>query len=126
MNALQLPIDFTKAVHTREHTQDTENHLNANRRKFTGDVAVVLSLLERGERLTTWRAYAFFQISCLPTRIWDIKNNPERPIQVSDAWAVDPDTGSTKNKVYFLEEYRQQFEEKGWIKPQKVKINDKK
>jgi hypothetical protein len=126
MSALQLPINFTKAVHVREHTQETEDHLNKNRRKFTGDVAIVLSLLERGEYLTTWRAYDRYQISCLPTRIWDIENADPDPgkerIHVSRAWALDPDTGNTKNKVYFLEEFRQKFEINGWIKPAKKEV----
>jgi hypothetical protein len=51
-NPSQLLFDFTDAVHRRENNAESESNLNANRFHFTGQVAVVISLLLQGQKLT--------------------------------------------------------------------------
>lgn len=104
--------DFTGVVHRRENNSLSEEHLNANRRKFTGDCAIVLSLLHKAVKLTTYSALVQWQVSSLPRRILDLK---EAGIDVDDDWQMSPDKKVTRNKVWFLPGNRKSFFEKGWI-----------
>lgn len=104
--------DFTGVVHRRENNSSSEKHLNDNRRKFTGDCAIVLSLLHKGMKLTTYSALVQWQVSSLPRRILDLK---EAGIDIEDDWQMSPDKKVTRNKVWFLPANRKSFFEKGWI-----------
>lgn len=98
---IQPEIDFTKAVHVRENTQPNENHLNANRQKFTGQCAIVLSLLQKGEVLSSYSAMTQWHIGHLARRIKDLKD--EAKVEgIEDQFEMD-DTGKhTRNKIWFM------------------------
>ena len=60
--AKQIEINWLQSVHVRENTQANEDHLNANRQKFTGQDAIVFSLLQQGAKLTSYTAMTQWHI----------------------------------------------------------------
>lgn len=66
--------DFTKVLHTRENNPVSEAHLKKNKYHFTGQCAVILSLLRKGIRLTSRSAMLEYNISHLARRIKDLKD----------------------------------------------------
>lgn len=71
----QLAIDFTQVVHRRENNAQSEANLNRNRFHFTGQCAIIKSLLEKGIRLTCRAALLHYNIGHLPRRIKDLKDS---------------------------------------------------
>jgi hypothetical protein len=71
---IQMQIDFTTVVHRRENNAASEANLERNRFHFTGQCAVIKSLLEKGIRLTTALALIEYHIGHLPRRIKDLKD----------------------------------------------------
>lgn len=100
--------DFTKIVHTRENTVENEAHLNANRFHFTGQAAVVLSLLMRGVVLNTSLALTHYHIGDLRRRIKDIKDyykeHPEGATEIDEMFMYDKDGKRTRFKIWFIRE----------------------
>lgn len=70
----QLYIDFTQVVHRRENNPASESNLNRNRFHFTGQCAMIKTLLEKGIHLTSRSALLEYNIGHLPRRIKDLKD----------------------------------------------------
>lgn len=99
----QTEIDWTKTVHVRENKQSNEDHLNANRQKFTGQCAIVLSLLQQGHVLSSYTAMTQWHIGHLPRRIKDLKD--EGGVIIEDQFELDSSGKATRNKIWFIREY---------------------
>lgn len=102
MTATQIQIDYTKVIHVRENNQLSEEHLNANRRKFTGDCAIVYSLLQKGMVISTKSIYIQWDVSSLPRRIKDLRD--EGGVHIDDQYQFDDDGKATRNKIWFIKE----------------------
>lgn len=94
--------DYTKAVHVRENKPENEKHLNDNRQKFTGQVAIVLSLLQKGVVLSSYTAMTQYHVGHLARRIKDIKDDLGIPIE--DQFQYDDSGKTTRNKIWFIRE----------------------
>lgn len=92
--------DYTRAVHVRENAPQNEAHLNANRQKFTGQVAIVLSLLQNGVVLSSYIAMTQYHIGHLPRRIKDIRDNLK--VVIDEQFQFDSNGRTTRNKIWFL------------------------
>lgn len=92
--------DFTSVVHVRENNSSSEAHLNANRRKFTGDCAIVLSLLQKGNVITTKSIYMQWDVSSLPRRIKDLRD--EGRVHIDDQPVLNEDGKTTRNLMWFM------------------------
>ncbi len=92
--------DFTKAVHVRENKPENENHLNVNRQKFTGQCAIVLSLLQKGLVLSSYTAMVQYHVGHLARRIKDLKDN--FGIEIDDQFEYDNNGKTTRNKLWFI------------------------
>lgn len=92
--------DFTRAVHVRENRPENENHLNANRQKFTGQCAIVLSLLQKGVVLSSYSAMVQHHVGHLARRIKDLKDN--FGISIQDQFEYEDDGRATRNKLWFM------------------------
>lgn len=98
----ELP-DFTRAVHVRENSPSNEKHLNDNRQKFTGQNAIVLSLLQKGIVLSSYSAMVNHQIGHLARRIKDCRD--ELGItNIEDQFQYDNKGKTTRNKIWFIRE----------------------
>lgn len=97
----QAEIDWTQAVHVRENTQTNEDHLNANRRKFTGDCAIILSLLQKGQVITSKGVYMQWNVSSLPRRIKDLRDHGGVD-NIEDQNILNDDGRTTRNKIWFM------------------------
>ena len=98
MSSTQGVIDWTTVVHVRENNPVSEAHLDANRFKFTGQCAVVFSLLQKGKHLTCKSAMNDHGIGHLPRRIADLK---AAGANVQDAWLTDSQ-GKKICKEYYI------------------------
>lgn len=112
MIAKQLTIDWTRAVHEHENNPHSQAHLERNRMKFTGQVAVVYSLLQKGVVLTSDYAAAEWGIRHLARRIGDLAE--QFSIDIDREWINDNGKPGPV-LVYFLPENRQTFINNGWI-----------
>lgn len=111
----QIFIDWTSSVHVRENSQANEDHLNLNRQKFTGQNAIVLTLLQQGVPLTTRSAMLQYNIGHLARRIKDLEDNPKTPVTIDREFTMDKQRKITRYLVYFLPEFRPLFEKKNII-----------
>jgi len=96
--------DFTKTVHVRENSAANEAHLNANRYHFTGQCAVVMSLLLAGHVLSTRTALAYHHIGDLRRRIKDLKDHPEHPMKIDEYFEKDKNGKRTRYKIWYIYE----------------------
>lgn len=107
-NFFEALPDFTRAVHVRENKPENEDHLNANRQKFTGQCAIVLSLLQKGIVLTSFDAMTKHSIGHLARRIKDIKDEllatGNFNIIIEDQLQYDATGKITRNKIWFIRE----------------------
>lgn len=92
--------DYTKVIHVRENSSENESHLNANRQKFTGQAAIILSLFQKGVRLTSRSAMVNYGIGHLARRIKDLRD--EGGIHIDEEWELDDKGKTTRNKVWFI------------------------
>ena len=92
--------DYTKVIHVRENSSGNESHLNANRQKFTGQAAIILSLFQKGIKLTSRSAMINYGIGHLARRIKDLRD--EGGIHIDEEWELDKDGKTTRNKVWFI------------------------
>lgn len=92
-------VDFTKVVHVRENSTENEKHLNANRFHFTGQCAVVLSLLQQGHVLTVASMMKQWNISDPRRRIKDLK---DAKVDIAEDWVMDKDGKKTRFKKWFI------------------------
>jgi hypothetical protein len=91
--------DFTKVVHTRENSKENEKHLNANRFHFTGQCAVVLSLLQAGHVLTVRSLMLQWNIGDGGRRIRELK---EAKVPIIEDWVYDKDGKKTRYKSWAM------------------------
>jgi len=101
-NIFEAIPDFTKVVHVRENKPENEAHLNDNRQKFTGQCAIVLSLLQKGLVLSSYSAMTQYHIGHLARRIKDLKDS--HGIEIEDQYEYDKDGKVTRNKIWFIRE----------------------
>lgn len=103
INAFDSIPDFTRAVHVRENSGSNEAHLNTNRQKFTGQCAIVLSLLQKGIVLSSRSAMLNYDIGHLARRIKDLRD--ECGIDnIEDQFEYDKSGKITRNKIWFIRE----------------------
>lgn len=99
MQPSQIQIDFSKCLHQRENSPANERHLKENFYRFTGQCAVVLSLLQKGEVLTVASAFAMKpRITSLPRRILDLSSNG---VPIEKRWALNSE-GKRSHVEYSL------------------------
>jgi len=91
--------DYTNVLHERENNSESEKHLKANKYHFTGQVAVVLSLLQKGVVLTVYNALTQYRIGDLRRRIKDIK---DAGVDVSEDWVYDAEGKRTRFKKWYI------------------------
>ena len=96
--------DFTATVHVRENNPKSEAHLNANRRKFTGDCATVYSLLQKGQVITTKSVYMQYDVSSLPRRFKDLRDGVTivGKSHIDEQMVYDDKGNNTQNKMWFM------------------------
>lgn len=99
MNSIQLHIDYTKVLHTHENNPESEAHLKSNRYHFTGQCAVLYSLLQKGMSVTTGQALRQLNIGDLRARIRDLR---KAGIPIEDKWWTDASGKKTRYKEYFI------------------------
>lgn len=103
INAFDAIPDFTRAVHVRENAASNEQHLNENRQKFTGQCAIVLSLLQKGVVLSSYSAMVQYHVGHLARRIKDLRD--ECGIDsIEDQFEYDNSGKITRNKIWFIRE----------------------
>lgn len=110
MNAQQLTIfsqpkvlDFTNVLHTRENNAKSQEHLEKNKFHFTGQVAVVYSLLLKGIRLTSFDAMTKYGIGHLGRRICDLRDPRKGNVDVKGIFPLDENGKKKKYMEYYLE-----------------------
>lgn len=95
--------DYTKTVHVRENKPDNEKHLNENRQKFTGQCAIVLSLLQKGVVLSSYTAMVHYHVGHLARRIKDLRDEG-KVTTIEDQFEMDAQGKATRNKIWFIRE----------------------
>lgn len=70
---LPLDIDWSNTVHRRENNAASEEMLKENYYHFTGQCAVVYSLLQRGLKISSMQAMNSLKIGHLARRIGDLR-----------------------------------------------------
>lgn len=112
-NLPQSQIDWTRAVHNQENNKFSQKHLDKNRQKFTGQAAIILTVLQQGRRLNADYARNLHHVKHLARRIGDI--GEKMGIDVDREWGKDGAGDQESELVYFLPENRAEFSRKGWI-----------
>lgn len=82
-------IDYTDVLHKRENNAESEAHLKENKFHFTGQCAVVLSLLMKGVVLTSRSAMLQHNIADVHRRIGELKvalQSSNAKIKIEDRW----------------------------------------
>lgn len=82
-------VDYTNVLHKRENNAESEAHLKENKFHFTGQCAVVLSLLMKGVVLSSRSAMLQHNIGDVHRRIGELKialQNSNSKIRIEDRW----------------------------------------
>lgn len=115
----QQEIDWTSAVHNLENNKFSQKHLDKNRHKFTGQAAIVLTLLQQGMKLTADYAKDVHGIRHVARRIGDLGDakrfKSEFGVDIDREWMLDESLEQVDMLVYFLPGNRQLFIDKKWI-----------
>lgn len=109
----QKEIDWTNAVHNLENNKFSQKNLDKNRHKFTGQAAIVETLLREGRRLNADYARELWHIKHLARRIGDLGD--KAGIDIDREWGRDKELEQEDELIYFLPENRQAFIDKKWI-----------
>jgi hypothetical protein len=114
----QLEIDWLSVPHARENNKVSQENLDANRFKFRGQAATVLTLLQKSVKLTPDLAKEIYGIRHLARRIGDLgegkRLGSEFCVDIDREWeCINGEKGN--QYVYFLPENRTDFIAKGWI-----------
>ena len=88
--------DLTE-THQRENNEESEQHLQANQKKFSRQCLKIIEILSSGKTLTTLTAPSYGILS-LPRRILDLKENG---VVINDRWLLD-DKGKQTVKEWFM------------------------
>lgn len=86
-------------VHQHENNQESKQHLEENRFKFSKQCLKVLELLKQGKVLTTGNAPKY-GIRSLPRRIKDLRD-VNKIENISDRWRLD-EGGKKIEKEWFM------------------------
>lgn len=105
--------DFENAIHYLENNKFSQKHLDKNRDKFTGQLAIILSWLYQGKKVCDDNSRLWRQIKHTAKRINDIGDM--LGIYIDREWAMDQDGEQLDTLVYFLPENRGVFIRRGWI-----------
>lgn len=127
-NEGQKTVDFTTAVHRRENNPISQDFLDRNRNHFTGQAAIVLTELQKGNPVYAEQMKDVYNISSnsFIRRIADLgdcksmavsrKFNGDMAIFISEygvdidrEWMIDMNGKTVKQMMYFLPENRQKF-----------------
>lgn len=92
--------DFTMAVHNLENNAKSQGILDENRQKFTGQCAIVMSLLNKGVVLSSYSAMTQHHIGHLPRRIKDIRDN--FGVHIDEQRQFDSYGKVTRNLLWFI------------------------
>lgn len=111
-NPKQGEIDWTKAVHSTENNKFSQKNLDKHRHKFTGQAAIVSTLLGENVRLTADYAREVYGIKHLARRVGDLG---EAGIDIDREWGLNKELEQEDMLVYFIPERRQEFIDKKWI-----------
>ena len=84
-------------THQRENNEESEQHLQANQKKFSRQCLKIIEILSSGKTLTTLTAPSYGILS-LPRRILDLKENG---VVINDRWLLD-DKGKQTVKEWFM------------------------
>jgi len=84
-------------IHYKENNPESESHLHENRKAFSAQCELILSLLKSGIKLTVKDAMLNYNISSLPRRILDIRNNG---VKIKSTWIIK--NGRRTVKYYHL------------------------
>lgn len=87
----------TLEVHDQENSQESQDHLEENRVKFSKQCLKVWELLRQGKRLTTMNAPTYGILS-LPRRVADLRENG---VHIDDQWLYDSE-GKRTVKEWFI------------------------
>lgn len=82
-------VDYTDVLHKRENNPESEAHLKENKFHFTGQCAVVLSLLMQGVVITSRSAMLQHNISDVHRRIGELKEalrSSNSKLKIEDRW----------------------------------------
>lgn len=82
-------VDYTDVLHKKENNPESETHLKENKFHFTGQCAVVLSLLMKGVVLTSRSAMLQHNIADVHRRIGELKvalQSSNSKIKIEDRW----------------------------------------
>lgn len=82
-------VDYTSVLHKRENNPESEAHLKENKFHFTGQCAVVLSLLMKGVVLSSRSAMLQHNIGDVHRRIGELKialQKTNSKLKIEDRW----------------------------------------
>lgn len=91
--------DFTRVVHERENTLENQTHLDANRYHFTGQAAVVYSVLKKGAVLSSRIGQIQFNMSDIRRRIKELKDSG---VEIQECFEVSADGKRTRYKLFYI------------------------
>ena len=92
---VQPEIPFV--IHEHENNHESKVHLEENRIKFTRECEKVYRILQTGVRLTVYNALVKYNISSLPRRCLDLK---QQGVNIQSEWVTKE--GKRKYKEYYL------------------------
>lgn len=123
----ELP-DFTRAIHNRENNQKSQNILDENRQKFTGQCAIIMSLFNKGVVLSSYSAMVQYGIGHLARRIKDLRDN--FGINIDEQLQRTADNKATRNLLWFIydklsEETKIKYRIEHFSSHKSLKINKK-
>lgn len=87
-------------LHEIENNVESQKHLHDNHKKFSKQCAKVLELLRQGNRLTSKSAMVNHGVGHLARRLKDLRDM--HGIHIDEAWELDGDGKTTRNKVWFI------------------------
>lgn len=90
-------------LHSKENNDESQQHLEENKEKFSAQCLKVLELLRQGKRLTTMNAPSYGILS-LPRRIKDLRDH--NAIHIDEKWKEDDD-GNKICKEWFINQVTQ-------------------
>jgi hypothetical protein len=99
-----MQLSFFHPVHLKENNSESQNHLEANRNKFSTQCDYVLYLLSIGVKLTSYSAMTEYRIGHLARRIKDLKDSGRdiaKGFIIEDEFEKDMDGVKTRNKVWY-------------------------
>jgi len=92
---VQPEIPFV--IHEHENNHESRKHKEENKAKFTRECEKVYRILHSGVRLTVYDALVKYNISSLPRRCLDLK---QQGVNIQSEWVTI--NGKRKYKEYYI------------------------